>query len=527
MKQNIFKTIILGAAIIWGMTGCSDFLDQPVLGENADTPEYYNDEENANMAVIACYNALTYEDDLSTFQWIYGDVMSDDAWKGGETAGDADDIESLKQWNALGTNLYLYNTWKAWYIAINRANTVIQRMEGVTFSEKLKKQYIAEAKFIRAFSYFTLVKLYGDLPLFTKPVETSQIGNVSRAPYEEVIAQIEQDLKDAAIDLPLTCPSTEIGRATSSAAKGLHARVIMYAIGMFKCKPESAWKEVYDLADEVEKTGLYRLLPNYAEIFEEEGENSVESIFEIQYLTTNSGYNFENQGSSSGIYVANRGTTDNPEWGWGFNCPTQDLVDAFEPNDPRLYCTVHGRGITDYVYGVFQAVTDKPHLTGYAARKLAIDPAIRPSNQSDSPYNQRILRFSDILLMKAEAAYHMNNETEARSNLNRVRARARTSTYPKGYDIGTKTYPATGFAGNLPDVTESGAALLEKIKHERRVEFGMEGLRYWDLVRWGDYRATLSPAAQPRFDARQLRGVPVIPLPNEEVISWGLEQNPN
>lgn len=526
MKKSIIKTILPAVIFLYMQSSCSDFLDQPILGQSIDTPEYYNDEENAKMAVISCYNGLVYEDKTSTFQWIYGDVMSDDAVKGGETAGDADDIASLKNWNALATNTYLNNTWKSYYVAIHRANTVIQKMQGVTFNAETARTFVAEAKFIRAFSYFTLVKLYGDIPLVLEPVQINEINQIGRTPFEKVIAQIEADLTDAAADLPKSYPSSDVGRITSYAAKGIHARVIMYAIGMFKTLPESDWRRVYDLTNEIITSGQYKLAPNYAQIFEDEGENNVESLFELQYMTTNTGFNFDNQGSSSGIYVANRGTTTNPEWGWGFNCPTQNLVDEFEANDPRLYITIHGRGITDYVYGVYQEVTDKVHLTGYSARKLAIDPAIRPSNQSDSPYNTRILRYADVLLMNAEAAYHTGKIGEAQTNLNLVRKRARTSSYPKGYEKEKNTYSATGFSGNLPDVTSTGDAFLKALKHERRVEFAMEALRYWDLVRWNDYRSTLTPEIQGRFDKRQLRGVPVIPLPNEEVVSWGLGQNP-
>lgn len=526
MRHILIKTIFgLGFALT--VSSCSDFLDQPVLGENLDTPAYYDNKENADMAVMACYNGLTYESNLSTYQWMYGDVMSDDAWKGGESAGDSDDMQFLKNWSALSTNTYLANTWEAYYVAIFRANTVIQKMQGVTFSESLKKQYIAEAKFVRAYSYFTLVKLFGDVPLLTEPVEADQAGKFGRSSFEQVLKLINQDLTEAAKDLPVKYASDQTGRATSGASNALHARVVMYEIGLFKTKQESAWQEVSDLTDAVIQSGAYGLLPNYAEIFEEEGENTSESVFELQYATTNTGYNFDNQGNASSIYVGNRGTADMPEWGWGFNCPTQNLVDEFEPQDPRLYCTVHGNGITDYVYGVKQEVGKKAHLTGYAARKLAIDPAVRPSNQSDSPFNERIIRFSDILLMKAEAAFYLKQENITRDCINQVRTRARNSTYPKGYEINSKKYTPTGFTDNLKDVTVSGEALLKALKHERRVEFGMESLRYWDLVRWGDYRATLSDDVKGRFDSRQLRGVPVIPVPHEEVVSWGLVQNPS
>lgn len=525
--MKTIKSIILLAGLSMSLTNCSDFLDQPVLGENANTPAYYNSIDNANMAVMACYNGLVYENKTSTFQWMYGDVMSDDAWKGGESAGDADDIQFLKDWNTLSTNIYLQNTWTAYYTAIFRANTVIKELPNATFDEATKKQYIAEAKFVRAYSYLMLVKLFGDIPLSKEPLEASQAGKLGRAPFEEVLDLINQDLTDAAQDLPKSYETGQTGRVTTGAAKALHARALMYEIGIFKNKDDKAWQDVYNLTSDIIKSGTYHLLANYAQIFENEGENSTESIFELQFKTTNTGYNFDNQGNASSIYVANRGTTDMPEWGWGFNCPTQNLVDEFESQDPRLYCTVHGNGITDYVYGVKQEVAKLSHLTGYQARKLAIDPAIRPSNQSDSPFNERIIRYSDVLLMCAEAAYHLGNEAEARLYVNEVRQRARTSTYPKGYEMNSTAYTPTGFTNNLPDITASGNDLLKAIKHERRVEFGMEALRYWDLLRWGDYRATLSDAVKARFDKSLLRGVPVLQIPNSEVVSWGLEQNPN
>ena len=118
MKKNFISFAAGLVSVMVLATSCSDFLEQPVLGQNADTPEYYDDLDNANMAIIACYNGLTYEDDLSTYQWIYGDVMSDDAWKGGGTATDANDMQELKKWTALSTNSYLTNTWTAWYLSL-------------------------------------------------------------------------------------------------------------------------------------------------------------------------------------------------------------------------------------------------------------------------------------------------------------------------------------------------------------------------------------------------------------------------
>ena len=177
----------------------------------------------------------------------------------------------------------------------------------------------------------------------------------------------------------------------------------------------------------------------------------------------------------------------------------------------------------------FHLVKKESHNTGYSARKLALDPANRPTEHSDGPSNVRVIRYADVLLMKAEAAYHLKKEEETRALINQIRARACTSTYPKGFLKDQNVYSPTGFVNNLPDIPSnvSGEELYEALKHERRVELAIEGLRYWDLVRWGDYRDILPDEVRARFDRRQLRGVPVLPIPETEVVSWGLEQNPS
>lgn len=526
MKSLILKSF-LGIGLLLSASSCSNFLDQPILGQSLDTPAYYDDVDNAGMAVIACYDALQYDDDESTYQWMFADVASDDAWKGGGGAGENLYIQEMKEWITLPTNIWGKVVWKSYYLAIFRANTVIKQLANVTFDPALRDQFIAEAKFVRGYSYLTLVKLFGDLPLITEPLGADQMGKIQRAPFADILSQIKTDFEDAAKVLPESWPAGQVGRATSGAAKGLEARTIMYAIGMFKTEPETSWQRVYDLTDEIVKSGVYSLLPNFAEIFEAEGENSSESLFEIQHKTTNTGWTVDNEGCNSPIVVANRGTNENPSWGWGYNCPTQDLVDQFAKDDPRLYSTVHGQGITDYVYGIKHDVVKNDYLTGYCARKLATDPALRGPNQSDYPTNLRILRYADVLLMKAEAAYHLKNEGAARECVNMVRARARQSTYPKGWEEGKNTYTTTGFINNVPAITASGEALYSAIKKERRLELAMESLRYWDQVRWGEYRASLSPTVQANYDRHILRGVPVLPIPNDEVVAWGLEQNPN
>lgn len=525
MKRILLPLITL--VILFGGTSCSDFLDQPILGQNIDTPEYYNNEENARLALGGCYHTFAFHTKNCSFSWIYGDVRSDDAEKGGGGASDGLDIQYVKDWDVLATNSYCSGPWNASYSAIYATNTFIERMKKADFNEESITQYIAEAKFIRAYSYFLLVSYFGDVPLFTQPVDLNKLSNVKRDPFEAVLEQIEKDLTEIATVLPESYPATEVGRITSGAAKALHARVVMYSIGLFKVKPESAWKEVYDLTNDVIKSGMYNLHSNYAEIFELEGENCSESVLEFQFKTTKTGWG-NNQGNPGDVFVGTKGG-NNDGWGWGFNCPTQDLADEFELKDPRLYATIYGGEIAAYQYGLEEGVKKQPYNTGYASRKLALDPVNRPTEHSDGPSNVRVIRYSDVLLMKAEAAYHLSNEAETRALINQVRSRARTSSYPKGFLKDQNVYSPTGFINNLPDIPASvqGPALLKALKHERRVELAIEGLRYWDLARWGDYKETLSEEVKARFDKRHLRGVPVLPIPETEVVSWGLTQNPS
>lgn len=525
MKKILLSLIALIFLLVG--TSCSDFLDQPILGQNIDTPEYYNNEENARLALGGCYHTFAYHTENCAFRWIYGDIRSDDAEKGGGGASDGLDIQYVKDWDVLATNGYCSGPWNASYSAIYATNTFIERMKKADFDEKLIKQYVAEAKFIRAFAYFLLINYFGDVPLFTQPVDLNNLKNVKRDPFETVLEQIEQDLTEVAEILPESYPTVETGRITSGAAKALHARVVMYGIGFFKSKPESAWQEVYDLADDVIKSGMYSLYPNYAEIFEIEGENCSESVLELQFKTTKTGWG-NNQGNPGDVFVGTKGK-NNDGWGWGFNCPTQNLVDEFEEKDPRLYATVYGGEVATYQYGIDEGVKKESHNTGYTSRKLALDPLYRPTEHSDGPSNVRVIRYSDVLLMKAEAAFHLDKEAETRALINQVRSRARTSSYPKGFLKDQNVYSPTGFINNLPDIPTSvqGPELLKALKHERRVELAIEGLRFWDLVRWGDYRETLSDEVKARFDKRQLRGVPVLPIPETEVVSWGLQQNPS
>ncbi len=329
----------------------------------------------------------------------------------------------------------------------------------------MRQRILAEAKFLRAYYYFELVTMYGGVPLVDKVLAPSEY-NQPRAAADAIWAFIEQDLQEAVAVLPRKSEygAQDLGRATHGAALGLLTRAYLY---------QSKWMEAQAAAEELVGSGEYSLAEDFHRIFRKAGENGPGSIFEIQRSPLGGGYwgdvNGANEGNLTNIYQIARGTFG----GWGFNIPTQDFVDAFEPGDPRLKSTVFMEGDTMGDRGVFtKSATGQDH--DYYAKKYFVSRSEHESINIGDPLmngesNDRIIRYSDLLLMHAEAAYHNGQEDVARASLNAVRERARRHAAP----------------GVLPDVTASGPALLEAIYHERRVELGLEGLRFFDVVRQG------------------------------------------
>ncbi|MDJ1473639.1 RagB/SusD family nutrient uptake outer membrane protein [Xanthocytophaga flava] len=516
-------------------TACEGFLDkEPLVTPIAET--FYKDDANAVLAVNAIYDAISWDEggvtgSGHTYEWMYGDLLSDDSKKG-STTGDYLELKQMETWQTLTNAPVQSSTWNNMYVAIYRANQVLTYLGDPqsVITEDLKSRLMGEAYFLRAYSYFNLVTKYGGVPVVTELIPMTDWGKYSRSSVAEVYQQIESDLKEAINRLPEKGTYTEAnrGRATKGAAKAYLARAYMYQLGTDNTNGIT-WQQVYTLTNEVITSGQYQLMSNYAMLFEIENENNAESVFELQFVDVNNDWGPGKTGTGNNVIQNNRAT-----WGWGFNNPTQNLVDAFEDNDPRLAVTVYTSN--DTVVGTLQQI-DYPgqNETGYLNRKAFL--ATAPSASSSSPKNIIKFRYADILLMQAEAAYHLGQESTARDLVNQVRARARVSTRPKGSaGIGASDYrPYPVVAGRLPDVTASGTALLDAILHERRVELAMEGLRYYDLVRTGRYFTALankySQTEATRAESRSIKTgvvnpIPVMPIPLTEVQSWGLTQNP-
>ena len=442
------------------LTACQkEFLDRaPLVGVTEDN--FYQTAEDAIASVNAAYAALQFElSPAGHFRWFWGDIMSDDSEKGGSGDNDVFDLLLLETFQGPTNTELLEGEWSADYEGIYRANLTLENVPDIEMNETLKARILGEAKFIRAWFHYNLITVFGNVPLVDRVLAPSEytIGQSSPA---EVWAFIESDLADAARDLPLRSGygPDDLGRITKGAAQALLVKAYLW---------QNKFTEAEALAFEIVNSGEYELVADYNSIFTTGGENNSESVFEIQYMNAsggNWGRNNANEGSFTPVFQRARGQFA----GFGFNIPTQDLVDEFFAEgfeDPRLSATVFREGDAMGDRGVFTKDATGGFPFDYYAKKyfsnLSEDAPFGDPNPNGG-LNDRVIRYSDVLLMHAEAAAQNGNESAALASLNAVRQRV-----------------------GLNDVNASGQALLDAIFHERRVELALEGHRFFDLVRTG------------------------------------------
>ena len=496
--------VMLVAAFAGGLAGCSEeFIDKdPIVGETIEN--FYRNEEDALAAVNAAYAALQFElSPAGHFRWFWGDIMSDDAVKGGSGDNDVFELKLLEEFQGPTNTDLLEGEWSADYELIYRANVVLAEVPDVDMDERLRARILAEARFLRAYGHYTLVTMFGDVPLVDKVLAPSEY-NRARAPATEVWAAIEADLLAAIPDLYLRSEYGEgdLGRVTRGAARAVLAKAYLWQGRDADARQQTA---------AIIESGEYRLADSYAGIFTEGGENGPGSVFEIQYMNAsggNWGRNNANEGTFTNVFQRPRGAFD----GFGFNIPTQDFVDAFFAEgyeDPRLRHTVLREGDRAADRGVFTTeATGTPfryHPRKYLNPRSEEAPFGDPAPNGGS--NDRVLRYADVLLLHAEASAKTGDDAAAREALNQVRRRARNGV--TGTDV-------------LPDVTASGNELLAAVYRERRLELGLEGHRFFDLVRTGRAAEVLGPLGYREGVHR------VFPIPQSQVqLSQGvLTQNP-
>ncbi|MFT4203605.1 MAG: RagB/SusD family nutrient uptake outer membrane protein [Chitinophagaceae bacterium] len=520
---------ILFCTALFVFLGCKKVLDKSPLASQTTTA-LYNDPSQAILGINGIYDAISWSTewrntDFPVMEWMYGDILSNDAEKG-STASDMTNLQTAKNWAADASNSVVY-VYSVLYEAIYRANVALSELPSADWDSDLKTRLMGEAHFLRGYSYFHLLRLFGGVSVVTAPLAVSEM-NIPRSTFSETARQAEADFSYADSVLPLKSAyaSADLGRATKGAAEAYLARMYMYEMGTDNSL-DHTWQEVYDMTKKIMQSGEYSLYDNYAALTQEVSENGAESLFELQYSESSTSWGTASLGSYNNVYQLSRAS-----WGWGFNNPTTSLRNEFEANDPRLACTMFGNG--DTIVGIVQTVNyPTENATGYLNAKAAI---IQPTfNTQAAGQNIRKIRYADVLLMNAEAAAHLGDNSEAVDLVNQIRTRARKSTRPMGTNVNNPTEYATANtpSGTLPDLSTSlsGDALLKAIWHERRVEMGMEAIHFWDMVRTGTYLDSLSTSVKANCEKHCITSgvvnpIPVLPIPLTEVQAWGLTQNP-
>lgn len=516
MIQNIAKKAIWVAAILsMGMTmnSCEDMLDTKPQGTFTD--EQIGDEEALDLMTSAYASLLNhYFGNNESFagpinNWVF-DVRSDDALKGGDGVTMEGYIHQLEIGNVQSDNDVVTFKWRNNYYSISRCNTAIRGIQASTsISDQEKNSYVAEMKTLRAYFYFDMLRIFEKFPYFDETVVNPSECRADQYSREQIAEFIKQDLRDSYEILPPT--QAEVGRFNRYVAAALLARVDLFT---------SDWAEAETYAGYVIDSHQYELYPNFLDMSKPEYNNQYESILAIQFSSANSPdqYNYNNclnctwsegnlYGNGDDFYLAsqdlvNAFRTDENGLPYLDGAPDGQNVDRadFEGNiDPRLDFTVGRIGMPwrshQYnekwcrnleLYGQYSGKKPYP-----APESPYVKPGIVPWGASS--LNGLLIRYADVLLMKAEALIEQNKDLEeARTLINDVRRKAARSVdasyepidcNPMVASYKVSEYPATGWNQDYA---------RKAVRMERRLELAMEGLRWFDLVRWGTVVETVN-----------------------------------
>jgi starch-binding outer membrane protein, SusD/RagB family len=494
MKKTYFIMLIL----VFAGVSCDNFLNEDLQGRYT-SQTFYKTQDQALNTVTSAYNSLLFNNTDNSL-WVFGDVASDDAVKG-SLPGDQIDIQYIDQFNVLSSNSELLKMWQSFYEGISRSNNALHYIPGISMNEELKARLLGEAKFLRAFFYFNLTNIFGNIPLKLNPPLTQEDINVPLSDVSAIYAQIEKDLKEAIDILPATYSSVDAGRVTQGAALGMLAKAYLF---------EGKYQEVVQTIDKIDQLGIYGLMPSYRENFEAPTQDNQETVFAVHHLRGSD----PSLGSYLNVYFGPRGADSTFNFGYAFDVPVQNFVNEFEVTadsvvDPRLDYSI-GRPGTKWINGEDYKASWSP--TTFLSKKHIQPFSEVSSSFSDSYLSYVYMRYADILLMKAEALNELGQTSQALVPLNMVRKRARDSYLNDASLPGYGTVPA----GLLPDVTStSQQEVRTAIRHERRVELGFEFHRYFDLMRYGKEAAEAALAGTNfSWDKNRYFPIPLLEVEN-------------
>lgn len=524
MKTNIKYIIILSGLL--SMVSCNGLLDLSPITEELET-NYYRTEPECFAGLVAAYDVLQWGA-LNTpgtgagsipFEWI-SEIMGDKCYAGGDNATDAATMERFNRGTLNGDVVNVRSLWRKYYSGIYRANLILEKLPAAQFDkESNRSRFAAEAKFLRAYFYFDLVRLYGNVPLITKTLSSSEYSQTQASP-EEVYRQIANDLQDAinVLGTYKSLPSSELGRVTKNAAQGLLMRVWLYYTGYYGQSQlgDITLLNILNISEDLIKFSGHDMLTNYGDLFSPKNANNKESVFEIQFSQKSyAGWDNSNREVADGnlsvlLWSMRLNSGDKSKYadGWSFAPIAKKYYEMFSDVDDRKAAS--------FVVPKEEGVNYKPGFqdSGIFPRKWAALDEYQ-SNKGDVrvnyPYNNPVIRFSDILLMAAELNLKSGGDQgKALNYYKRVRERA------------------MGASANVTTVN------LDLIYVERELEFACEGHRYWDLMRRGiDYAKQHIDETDPsgndiyvqkfNYEAKGL-----LPIPTSEIVNsnYSIKQNP-
>jgi hypothetical protein len=502
MKKTYIKVIGLVALITMG-TACTKFADyNPHEDFKITDQDYLKTETDYRTMVISAYSPLQWLNQMQPL----GDIASDNSVAGGESASDVLPLQQIDDYTLTPVNSTLTDLWQVAYEGINRANYLNQykttNLAGVQVTFAGKDALYGEVNFLRAYYYFSLVRMFGDVPLFTdKRLDITNSGTLKRSPKADVYKQIEIDLTAAISVLPPV--QVQKGKITKYAAQALLGKVYLY---------EGKFDAAAAILEPIITSNAFTLVTDFASMYTAAGENGPESVFEIQYTNNSPYYNWGGATRGEGNYAVQqngiRGINGSAAMpyaaGWSTNLPTQNLNAAYAAGDQRKAITcfdIEAYKTANPALGVTYQVAPYKNTGLYSGKYLPHKGETSGQVELNYLNNFRILRYAEVLLMAAEANNRATapNDTKAQGYLNQVRARA--------------------FGDALHTVSSTGTTLRQAIWDERRLELGMEGDRFFDLVRIGQAATKITGFVTGKHE--------VFPIPQTEIDISGLTQNPN
>ncbi len=456
-RYILFTIILLGL----GLSSCEDYLNLSDP-DSITQSTFYSTQQQIEQAVTGTYAAMINSDSQDGFDaelyMLFSEVRSDNY---DPAVSSNNDWYSIGRFTESTTTSAFASAWENLYQMICYANNIVNSIDDVSFSDDdLKDQYLGEAKFLRAYAYFQLIKIFGEVPLTTSALTISEAKSLGLSERDDLYNQVQEDLIDAKSLLPKEYDDDDLGRATRWAAYSLLGRVDLYRAGypleetQYLDSAKVNFKEVIDQEDT-----YITWCDDYADLFTMDNENKY-NIFEIQFASGSScgsilpDYIQPSYGETDSRYNANGGAFISAN-----ACPVSDtLMNSYESADLRFAATI------DTVY--INDTETESHSNFYV--KFRVE-GVSIEDHYDWPINFPIIRYADVLLMYAEVLNEINSgpTTDAIDCLNRIRSRA-----------GLDTFVASDFSGK--------DAFLDTLKVERRHEFAGEGLRWYDLVRWND-----------------------------------------